>query len=242
MTPPLFLRDELPDGAEFDLTGAEGHHAARVRRLGVGEPLVVGDGRGVLLDCTVLAVLPDGLRLGVLARRTAAPPDPRLVVVQALPKGERAGLAVETMTELGVDEIVPWAAARSVVRWDGARAERALARWRRSAGEAAKQSRRARVPEVAPLADTAAVAGRLGTGTGLVLHEAAEAGLAAVALPESGEIVVVVGPEGGLTEPELAAFGAAGASAVRLGEPVLRTSTAGAAALAALSLRLGRWR
>jgi 16S rRNA (uracil1498-N3)-methyltransferase len=241
MTPALFLLDELPDGAEFELTGDEGHHAARVRRLAVGELLVVGDGRGTLLDCTVLAVRPAGLRLGVLARRAAPSPDPRLVVVQALPKGERAELAVETMTELGVDEIVPWAAERSVVRWDGSRGERALIKWRRTAREAAKQSRRVRVPEVAGLADTAAVAARLAAATGLVLHEQATAALAMAALPEHGDIVVVVGPEGGVSTEELARFAAAGAGSVRLGQPVLRTSSAGAAALAALSVRLGRW-
>jgi 16S rRNA (uracil1498-N3)-methyltransferase len=164
-----------------------------------------------------------------------------LVVVQALPKGERAEAAVEMMTELGVDEIVPWAAARSVVHWEGARGERAREKWQRTAREAAKQSRRAWIPLVAPLASTAEVAQRLGSATAIVLHEAAAEGLGAVRLPERGDVLVVVGPEGGVAEPELAAFDAAGAVAARLGEPVLRSSTAGAAALAALSVRLGRW-
>ena len=168
-------------------------------------------------------------------------PDPRLVVVQALPKGDRAELAVETMTELGVDEIVPWSAARSITRWDGPRGQKALDRWRRTAREAAKQSRRAWVPAVAELAGTAAVVERLAGAAALVLHEAATATLAGADLPTSGELIVVVGPEGGISDDELDRFAAAGATPVRLGDPVLRTSTAGAAALAALSLRLGRW-
>lgn len=235
MTPPLFLVDELGDGTRLQLSGDEGRHAARVRRLAVGEALVLGDGRGSLADCTVVAVTADGLDVEVTARRAVPPPDPRLVVVQALPKGDRAELAVETMTELGVDAIVPWAAARSVTQWHGPRGAKALEKWRRTAREAAKQSRRAWIPDVRDLASTAQLAPTL------VLHEAASASIGTVALPEHGDIVLVVGPEGGIADDELTAFAAAGATAVRLGDPVLRTSTAGGAALAALSLRLGRW-
>jgi 16S rRNA (uracil1498-N3)-methyltransferase len=240
-TPPLFLLDPLPDGAAFSLTGDEGRHAARVKRLGVGEPLLVGDGRGTVCKCTVTAIHPDGLDLTVTARREVRRPDPRLVVVQALAKGERSELAVEILTELGVDEIVPWAAARSIVQWRGERGAKALARWRSTAREAAKQSRRARLPAVADAASTAEVAARIAASAGLVLHESADRPLTAAPLPATGELVLVVGPEGGIDPDELAAFTAAGAVTVRMGQPVLRTSTAGAAALAALSARLGRW-
>jgi 16S rRNA (uracil1498-N3)-methyltransferase len=239
VTPPLFLLDELPGSGTFALTGEEGRHAAKVRRIGVGEQVTVSDGRGQVAECEVSAVLPSGLQLTVLARRSVAVPSPRLVVVQALPKGERAELAVETMTELGVDEIVPWAAARSVVQWQGDRGAKAHARWQRVAREAAKQSRRPWVPTVAPLASTASVAALLAAAaTGLVLHEAAS--FAELAMPSVGDVVVVVGPEGGISAEELSAFATVGALSVRLGEPVLRTSTAGPAALAALSLCLGR--
>jgi 16S rRNA (uracil1498-N3)-methyltransferase len=242
VTPPLFLLDELPGSGTFALTGEEGRHAAKVRRIGVGEQVTVSDGRGQVADCEVSAVLPSGLQLTVLARRSVAVPSPRLVVVQALPKGERAELAVETMTELGVDEIVPWAAARSVVQWQGDRGAKAHARWQRVAREAAKQSRRPWVPTVAPLASTASVAALLAAAAaGLVLHEAASAAFAELAMPSVGDVVVVVGPEGGISAEELSAFATVGALSVRLGEPVLRTSTAGPAALAALSLCLGRW-
>lgn len=244
MTPPLFLRDSLPADDTVELGGDEGHHAAHVRRLSVGETALIGDGRGTVLECVVSAVVADGLRLRVRSRRQVARPLPRLVVVQALPKGDRGELAVEMMTELGVDEIVPWAAAHSITRWSGARAAKALERWRRTAREAAKQSRRAWLPEIAALASTDAVAARLRAGTGLVLDETAATALASAALPapaDCPELVVVVGPEGGISPAERAQFAAAGAIAVRLGDAVLRTSTAGAAALAALSIRLGRW-
>jgi 16S rRNA (uracil1498-N3)-methyltransferase len=164
------------------------------------------------------------------------------VLVQALAKGERGELAVELAVELGVDEVVPWAAARSVVRWEGARGQRSLERWRSTARAAAKQSRRAWLPSVSEPASTREVAGLVAAAAGaLVLHEAAAVPLGSVPLPDRGDLVLVVGPEGGLDAVELAAFADAGATTVRLGSPVLRTSTAGAAALAALSLRTGRW-
>lgn len=241
MTAAHFLVDKLADGDRFALTGEEGRHAARVRRLGVGESLTVGDGRGTVAECVVASVRPDGLELTVTRRSTVPPPDLRLVAVQALAKGDRAELAVETMTELGVDEIVPWGAARSIVQWRDARGEKALGRWRSTAREAVKQSRRAWAPTIAAAATTEQVAARLAAATGFVLHEGAATPLATVPVPARGEAVLVVGPEGGLTDDELARFVAAGATAVRLGEPVLRTSTAGAAALAVLSVRSGRW-
>jgi 16S rRNA (uracil1498-N3)-methyltransferase len=258
--PPLFLVEALPPDAEMVLDGAEGRHAALVRRLRPGESLVLSNGAGGLAECTVVAVERHGLRLAVGRRSRQDAPRPRLVVVQALAKGERGELAVELLTEVGVDEIVPWAAARSVVRWSGERGERALARWRSSAREAAKQSRRAWLPAVAAPHDTDAVCARLrAASAALVLHETAAEPIASVMLPAPAELsasaefpeaaepptppelVAVVGPEGGIAPDELAAFTAAGARAVRLGPTVLRTSTAGAAALAALAVRLGRW-
>lgn len=241
MTPPLFLVEQLPDDDVLLLGGDEGRHAATVKRLSVSESVLVSDGRGAMAGCIVTAVHGDGLELRVRTRRQVPEPQPRLVVVQALPKGERAELAVELLTELGADEIVPWAASRSIVQWLGPRGDRALAKWRRTAREATKQSRRAWLPAVAPLASTAEVAARLAGATGLVLHEHAPDPLATIEFAPNRELVMVIGPEGGIAPDELDDFAAVGARAVRLGEPVLRTSTAGAAALAVMSARLERW-
>ncbi len=239
-TVPVFLVDVLPAGAEAVLAGAEGRHAATVRRIRPGEVICLADGRGGLAECTVTAAEPDQLRLAVDHRRQLAAPQPRLVVVQALAKGDRGELAVELMTELGVDAVVPWSASRSVVRWQGERGGRALERWRSTARAAAKQSRRAWLPEITEAHSTAEVVNRIGAGA-LILHESATDPLGAAELPASGELAVVVGPEGGIDPAELAAFTAAGARPVRLGPTVLRASTAGAAALAVLSVRTGRW-
>jgi 16S rRNA (uracil1498-N3)-methyltransferase len=227
---PLFL---VPSLDVTVLDGAEGHHAADVMRLRAGEALLLGDGRGGVASAVVRAAGRGRLELSIMDRRYADPPAPRLVVAQGIAKGDRAELAVQAMTEVGVDEVVPWPAARSVARWKD---DRPLARWRVVAREAAKQARRAWLPEVAPVVTTAALAPRVT----FVLHEEADARLATVDLP-AGDIVLVVGPEGGVAPEELAAFTAAGAVPVRLGDTVLRTSTAGAAALSVLSVRLGRW-
>jgi 16S rRNA (uracil1498-N3)-methyltransferase len=229
---PLFLVDALPDGERATLAGPEGHHAATVQRLKVGEQLLLSDGRGATATAVVTGVGRSMLELQITARRYVPPPDPRLVVVQGLAKADRAELAVQAMTEVGVDEVVPWAASRSVVTWRGERGERAWQRWVAIAREAAKQARRAWLPVVARAA---------GTDDVLVLHEQATEALSGVALPPAGEIVLVVGPEGGVAPSELSALENAGAVPVRLGDTVLRTSTAGVAALAVLSVRLSRW-
>jgi 16S rRNA (uracil1498-N3)-methyltransferase len=243
MTPPVFLVDELPSGPAYVLAGPEGHHAATVRRLRPGETVQLSDGSGGLATCTVTAAQADSLALAVLTRSVAEPPQPRFVVVQALAKGDRAELAVELMTEVGADEIVPWEAAHSVAQWQGERGERALARWRSTARSAAKQSRRAFVPSVVQPHGTRAVCGLISQldGLAVVLHAGAGVGLGSLAVPDRGSVLVVVGPEGGLTEGELTAFRAAGARPARLGPDILRTSTAGAVALAVLSARSARW-
>jgi 16S rRNA (uracil1498-N3)-methyltransferase len=212
-----------------------------VKRLELGEAVLVGDGRGTVLTCSVTAVDRGRIEARVLSRATTAPAVPSVTVVQALPKGDRGELAVDLLTELGVDEIVPWSASRSIAQWRDDRGDKALLRWRRTAREAAKQSRRAFVPQVADLASTKAVAARLAGSCAFVLHEDADIALVSVDLPSEGRLILIVGPEGGISDDELTAFTAAGAVAVKLGEPVMRTSTAGAAALAALSVRLGRW-
>ncbi len=243
MSPPVFHAGT--DVLEHDtvvLDGPEGRHAATVRRLRPGERVDLTDGEGLLAECVVAAADRASLTLDVRARHREPPPAPRLVVVQALPKGDRGELAVETMTEVGVDVIVPWAAERCVTRWRPERREKALGRWRGAAREAGKQARRSRLPVVAELASTADVAERLAAASlALVLHEEADAPLSAVEPPAEGEIVLVVGPEGSIAPEELEKFAAAGGRPVRLGPTVLRTSTAGVAAAAVLMAATGRW-
>jgi 16S rRNA (uracil1498-N3)-methyltransferase len=222
--------------------GVEGRHAATVTRLGPGEPVVLVDGRGRRGSGVVAAADRDVLTVEVSSVVDVPPPAPRFVVVQALAKGDRGELAVETMTEVGVDVVVPWAASRCVTRWRDARGAKALSRWRTSSHSAAKQSRREWFPDVTELATTADVSALLSAAAlGVVLHESATRPLASVQLPGSGDVVLVVGPEGGVSDQELAAFAQAGAATYRLGETVLRTSTAGTAALAVLSAG-ARWR
>ena len=242
MSLALFLLDPLPSEQLVRLDGPEGRHAATVRRLRVGEQLILTDGRGSRRVGRVTATGRDYLDLDCEPIETVRPSDPRLVVVQALPKGDRAELSLELLTELGVDEIVPWEAERSVVQWRGDRAAKSLERWRRTVREAAKQCRRPWIPVVADPVDGAGVVPLIAAAaTTLVLHEDATAALTSVPVTDRGDVVVVVGPEGGISPSELELFVAAGAYAVRLGEPVLRTSTAGGAALAVLSARIGRW-
>jgi 16S rRNA (uracil1498-N3)-methyltransferase len=238
---PLFLLEDLPGGDEILVGGPEGRHAVDVLRLAPDESVRVGDGRGAIAEGTVLAAGPEGLRVRVTARLDVPPRQPEMVLVQALPKGDRGPLAVDLATELGVDRIVPWTASRCVTRWREDRVDRGLAKWRAAARAATKQSRRPRMPEVTGPMTTRQVCGLLADADlALVLHEQAPRPLAALDVPRTGTLAVVVGPEGGLTDGEVLAFRAAGAHAVRLGPEVLRTSTAGAAALAALSVKT-RW-
>ncbi len=245
MSLPVHLVASLADvgvGSVVGVEGDEAHHAVAVRRLRVGEQVVLTDGRGVSASGPVRAT---GKRFFSVTVATVTVEDaatPRITVVQAIPKGDRGELAVEVLTEIGVDTIVPWAAARCVAVWRGERATRSHAKWAATAREAAKQSRRTWFPEVTSMASTAEVLELLAEADlAVVLHEEATTPLAALDLLGTGQIVVVVGPEGGLAPEELMAFETAGVRAVRLGSEVLRTSTAGLAAVAAVLARTPRW-
>jgi len=247
VTAPLFFVSAVQlagatPGSTLLLDGAEGRHGATVLRIGVGEQVQLTDGVGHRVEAVVESVGAGTLHLRLRAITQEPQPDSRFVLVQALAKGDRDEQAIAAATELGVDEVVPWQAARSIVIWRGERAARSLRKWETVVLAATKQSRRARVPKVSEPADQAAVIQRIeDAALALVLHQEATQPLAGVELPRSGEVLVIVGPEGGVTDEELGAFVAAGASAVLLGPNVLRSSSAGPAALAVLSAA-GRWR
>lgn len=280
MTRPIFFAATadlapLTSGAEFTLTGAEGRHASTVKRLSVGEPLDIVDGSGFRVAGTVTGTTAGDLHLRVESTSVEPAPRQRLVLVQALAKGDRDLLAIETATELGVDAVIPWQAERSIVRWKGDRSAKSLAKWRSTVTAAAKQARRAWIPAVAEAVDSAALARSVVSARlALVLSEEAssplrvvverwqasvaqvagkahaaegghdddDAGSAYGACDDgAGDLLVIVGPEGGISAREMELFTAAGAGSVRLGPHVLRSSTAGPAAVALLSEQLGRW-
>ncbi len=247
MSPPLFWVDEVPRaGAEVTLTGSEGRHAVTVTRLAIGETLTVGDGRGSTAHCEVTAIT--GKDTLIARAHTFAftdPPRPRVTVVQALPKSERSELAVDLATEAGADRIVPWQAARCVARWAG-KADKGVAKWYAAASAAAKQSRRAWIPEITPLATTTEVRARCSDviaagGVVAVLHEEGATPIRELPFADAPEVVLVIGPEGGLDDTEIADLTALGATSVILGPEVLRTSTAAAVALGALGALTDRW-
>ncbi len=245
MSLPTFWHPSLAGlaaGNRVTLDGDEGRHAVVVKRIRLGEQVALTDGAGATAVVTVVETGKASLTGVVDEVRATEQETPRVVVVQAIPKGDRGELAVEMLTEVGVDVIVPWAASRCVAVWKGERAEKSLAKWRTTAREAAKQARRSWFPEVRePVGLPEVVALLESASVPVVLHEAASGPLANIPVPGRGEIVIVVGPEGGISDEELEAFAAVGAEPVRLGSSVLRTSTAGVAATAALLART-RWR
>jgi 16S rRNA (uracil1498-N3)-methyltransferase len=245
-TLPVFLAASVPASGSAVLDGEEARHAATVRRLRAGERLVLSDGAGAMACCVVDAVQAGrdaALTLTVEESWTEEPPALRVHLAQALAKGDRGELAVELATEAGIDAIVPWRAARSVTKWEaGPRGDKALARWRTTARAAAKQARRAHVPDVTEPATTSELAGLATTmSLTIVLESDVPDRLTDLTLPDTGDILLVVGPEGGITDEELRTLREAGARAVRLGTTVLRTSTAAAVALGAIGALTTRW-
>jgi 16S rRNA (uracil1498-N3)-methyltransferase len=228
------------DTKSFTLDGDEGRHAATVKRMREGEVIHLCDGQGSRAVATVVKVHKHSLDLTIDNFTFEEAPEPRFVVVQALAKGERAELAVEMLTEVGADAIIPWRTEHSIGKWDSV--DKGLEKWRRASRESAKQSRRAWIPEIANLQTTEQVCELMSQAQSVfVLHESADQALAACAIREQGTIMIVVGPEGGISPAELAAFANAGARVVHMGASVMRTSTAGAIAVGGLLMRSQRW-
>jgi 16S rRNA (uracil1498-N3)-methyltransferase len=239
----FYLNDELTSakvGERISVTGAEARHAVTVSRLAPGESLAVGNGAGLVVTGTIVSAEPAEFVLEVVTVSDTPPASPAIWLAQALAKGDRDEYAVQQATELGVDGVIPWAAQRSIVKWEGNKVAKGAQRWSAIVREASKQSLRPWIPEVGDLASTAILCALAGQARMLVLDPTAEQPLSAFE-PDGRDVVLVVGPEGGISESELARLTAAGASAWSLGASVLRTSTAGPAAIAVLNTRLGRW-
>jgi 16S rRNA (uracil1498-N3)-methyltransferase len=238
-----YLSDELGSPAIGEIAvigGSEARHAVTVSRLAVGELVRVGNGLGMIASGAVTAVASSEFRFQVETIETTERSSPAIWLAQALAKGDRDELAIQAATELGADGLIPWTASRSISRWEGAKVAKGQERWSAVVREATKQSARAWRPEVASLVNTKQLAELAETVRMIVLDPLAEPGLTALDLDDR-DIVLVVGPEGGISPAEFDLLHSAGATSARLGGNILRTSTAGPAAIAVLSAKLGRW-
>jgi len=246
VTRALFYVDALPEIGELAVVdGDEGFHAANVRRIRPGEELDLGDGLGTVAHCVVDEIAKGRLTARVLDRKTVRLPSPSVTVVQALPKSDRSELAIELATEAGADAFIAWQASRCVARWESsAKVDKGLRRWRAVARSAARQSRRPYIPSVSGVLSTAELVDRVSDSgvTTLVLHESATVKLPELSVAQVDSLLLIIGPEGGIADDEVAALAGAGATAVQLGPSVLRTSTAAAVALGALGALTSRWR
>lgn len=245
MVEPLFFAEdaELSSiGETFTLSGPEAKHASVVRRMSAGEAIQLTNGRGLRIRGTVASSAQEFLVIKVSSAEVEPKPAVQITLVQALAKGDRDELAIQAATELGASQVIPWQAERSISRWDGNKVEKGVQRWHLIVQEAAKQALRVWVPSVGEPLTTKQLSGLVKSfDQVLVLDPTAELGMTSADLIQSGTLAVVVGPEGGISNAELQSLEAAGAVRVHLGQHVLRTSTAGMAAISALQAKLGFW-
>ncbi|MEO0060950.1 MAG: hypothetical protein RL343_568 [Actinomycetota bacterium] len=229
-------------GSVVDLTGPEAKHAVSVRRMRVGEAIQLTDKAGLRVRGLVDSIVGNNLHVRVSSVEQDPTPQIQITLIQALAKGDRDELAVQAATELGVVGVIPWEADRSVSRWIGLKEAKGVDRWQSIVTEAAKQSLSSWHPVVAAPIKSVQVADLVEAfDLILVLDPTAATGMGVQSMPKSGRIALVVGPEGGISEPELEALQKAGAVRVNLGAPILRTSTAGIAAISGILALTGQW-
>jgi 16S rRNA (uracil1498-N3)-methyltransferase len=237
----LFLVDKLDDSNLIEVSGDEAHHAIKVLRINVGEEILVSDGAGNWVRASVENIEKKTFTAKVLERGFQPEKSPRLIVVQGLPKSDRVKDAIEILVESGVDLIIPWQADRSISKWQ----KDSLDKWQSAAVAATKQSRRYRKPEIIDgLSLSQLLEIESENSAVLVMHESATTKLSEVVTSKfagMSEIIIVVGPEGGISESELTVLEGAGAHIVGLGPEVFRSAHAGGAALSAVSALIGRW-
>lgn len=239
----FYLSEELLSavvGERVTVGGAEARHAVTVSRIAPGESIAIGNGAGLMMWGSVISAEHTEFVVEVEAVTETSPESPAIWLVQALAKGDRDEQAVQQATELGVDGVIPWSAQRSIVKWEGAKVRKGHDRWTAIVREASKQSMRSWVPEIGDLASLPVLIALAKETRMLLLEPTADLALNTLE-PDDRDVVLVVGPEGGITPSERSRLEAAGAISVRLGSTILRTSTAGPAAVAILNARLGRW-
>jgi 16S rRNA (uracil1498-N3)-methyltransferase len=248
----LFLRVDLAAlaptvGSGVALAGDEARHAITVNRVRVGEVISIGDGNGLMVSGTIATVEPKALEITVETVTAQPSPTIELWLAQALAKGDRDEMAVQAATELGVSGVIPWAAERSISKWTGQKVGKGIERWRAIVREASKQSIRHWIPVVGEHTSSKQLAALGATATVVLLDPTASTRISELELPTvtpgdtPRRLILVVGPEGGISPHEIEMFETAGAKRVRLGTEILRTSTAGPSALAVLNARLNRW-
>jgi 16S rRNA (uracil1498-N3)-methyltransferase len=239
----LFFVDQLGAGTTQELTGEEGHHAVVVMRLSVGEAIKIADGTGNWVSGTVTEVGKKSLKIDVAQRGSAQVGKPELIVVQAVTKSDRTKEMLELLTVAGADQIIPWQAERCISKWQSDSASK----WQILIKEAAKQARRVKLPVLAGEVSTNQLVKLFkATDKVVVMHEGAITGVSQLNLSKVSEheierIILIIGPEGGISDAEISQLESAGAVTARMGELVLRSAHAGFAALAAIQTSIGRW-
>ncbi|MDO4910424.1 MAG: 16S rRNA (uracil(1498)-N(3))-methyltransferase [Corynebacterium sp.] len=258
MSLPVFYTDPqlvatATSGATLSFEGPEARHALTVTRHGIGDQILLASGQGTLLRTEITTVVgKDACQVLVHEVIEAPRPRPEVTIVQALPKSERSELAVDLAVQAGADAIIPWQADRCIAKWTGKKAEKGREKWETMATQAARQSRRPFIPPVHAVVDTKALCRMLSSraeelqaeGKKLlitVLHEDARRPFKDYPFESMDEVIMIIGPEGGIGAEELERLENAGATAIRLGPEVLRTATAAAIGLAALGVRTSRW-
>lgn len=231
----LFFVDELPTSGSYEFSNEDAHHAIRVLRMQAGAEFMLSDGKGSWSRVKATEVSKKSMMVQVIETGFQEPLATTITVVQALPKADRAKEAIELLTEAGVDRIVPWAASRSIGKGSD--------KFAITAREASKQSRRFRIPQVSDVATTAQICEAIKlSDLAIAFHESAQSKLSdQVSSHNVQNLLIIIGPEGGLTDDELVAFQAAGAKVALMGRPILRSAHAGIAAISAVSALLKVW-
>lgn len=228
-----FVVPDIGNASTITVEGNEAHHAIKVVRLNLSEEIVLTDGQGNWAQGKVSAIGKKSFEVTVQLRGFEERRSPELIVIQALTKSDRMRETIELLTVAGVDRIIPWKAERSIAH----EKESSTQKWSAVAVAAAKQSRRVRFPVIESAVTTREIAERFG-GKIVVLHESASHKISDLTFLDNEPIVILVGPEGGITEAELAVLSG---NVVRLGQEVLRSAHAGFAALSAVQTLIQRW-